>query len=275
MAYFTTRDGEQLYYEECGAGKTVIMVHGWKGTSDAYAPVCERLQDSFRCIRYDQRGHMRSSKPEVLPKMADLGEDLNEIIHAFCPDEKPVVIGWSMGAATVLEYLKRYGCGHVERIILVDQPPRSLNDENWTLGRVGGTYTQKELEADIALTEKDFMEFLRLYLVPFRRNFHEWPLEEQKAYVEKIMEGYSPAIQASLFVDLQQSDYRPVLPTITVPTGIFYASVKPGCRPEAAAYYAEHIPAETYLKEFPDATHALLVEYPELFAQEVRRFIAM
>lgn len=273
MAYLRMHDNTDIYYAEEGSGSPVIMLHGWKASSDVFETVSGMLQDSFRCIRYDHRGHKRSQVPCRPPQMKDLADDLNEIIQTLCPTEKPVLIGWSMGAATVLEYVKRYGCGMIDRIILVDLSPCMLNDENWHLGRAVGTYTVEQLEEDLLIMSTDFRSFMRRYYEAGNPHFRERSQEQQEDMITERLSGFDTWVLTSLWESLCRADYRSMLSNITVPVAVFYAGILPSCQPKAAEYYAQTIPGGAYCFEFRNASHALITEYPKLFVQKVRDFV--
>ena len=275
MSHLKMRDNTQIYYIEEGTGRPIIMLHGWKASSDVYQKVSEELSSGFRCIRYDQRGHKRSGIPDQPPRMGDLADDLDEIIRVFCPVEKPLLIGWSMGGATVLEYIERYGCEKIDGVILVDISPCILNNENWNLGRAGGTYTEEHLTADMSVMSVDFREFMRKYYSETNAQFREMTSAEREGLLDQRLAGFDTGVLTSLWESLCRADYRPTLPRISVPAAIFHASILPACRPETAAYYAQTIPGGAHCVQFKDASHALIAEYPKLFSKEVRDFIAL
>lgn len=271
MPHIGMADGTQLYYREEGHGKPIVMAHGWKASSDAYSKIIERLLTDYRCIAYDQRGHLRSSVPEKPPTMEDLADDLHAVLTACCSREKPLLIGWSMGGATVLEYLRKYGCENVDRVLIVDYVPKMLNDSTWHLGRLDGSYDETSLEADLSLMRADFYGFLAKYYGESNPAFGAMSTQEQQQMVITRMKGHDPITLTALWDSLCRADYRESLRDITVPVMVFHADILPLCPPEAATFYRDEIPnAQTI--QFENASHALMVEYPDLFCSRVREF---
>ena len=271
MAYITMSDGTQIYYREEGCGKPIVMAHGWKASSDAYGGIIARLSADYRCIAYDQRGHLRSSVPDQPPTMENLADDLHKLIAERCKGEKPLLIGWSMGGATVLEYLRKYGCGNVDRVLIVDYVPKMLNDSTWRLGRLDGSYDEAALEADLSLMKADFHSFLAKYYGESNPAFYTITVREQQQMVMTRMKGHDPSTLTSLWDSLCRADYRGFLKDITVPVMVFHADILPLCPPEAAAFYRQEIPnAQTV--QFENASHALMIEYPDLFCTRVKDF---
>jgi len=272
MAYLDLADGGKLYYEIEGSGKPVVFIHGWKANSDVYLSTTKRLKDTFTCIRYDQYGHMRSVPAKKDPTIADLADNLKEVVDKLCP-EKPVLVGWSMGAATIMEYIGKYGCEKTASVILVDYGPKMRNDDDWKHGALSARLGEEKLDEFVKLAKTDFDRFLDHYYENTNPSYAPMDKENREAFRKERMQGQDSEIIASLWESLNETDYREVLPKISVPTAIFHAGRWPVCTEGAAAYYKDHIPAPVRLVKFENATHAIMVDEPEMFAEEIRDFI--
>ena len=149
MSYFTLKSGEKLYYEDKGNGsETLIMMHGWTSSHEIYLKPVETLQKYARCIIYDHRGHGMSKEANSgKPTMETLAGDLNELIQGLSLSNV-TLLGWSMGAGVVLNYVRLYGCDKLKQIVLCDMTPKQLNDEDWKLGLYQGRYTREDMERD-------------------------------------------------------------------------------------------------------------------------------
>ena len=275
MAYVMLNDGRKLWYTEEGSGKPVVLIHGWKASANVYEDTSRRLAEAgYRAIRYDHVGHMRSDLPDFEPDLKTLADDLHEVLTQL-KLEKPILVGWSMGGATILEYIRRYGCAHLERIVIVDMSPCVLNDETWTFTSRNRLFHREEAEANVALMRKDFREFLRWYYKRGIPGFVEKTAQEQDAVIEERMKGHDPKVLTPLMEALYYRDHRDVLPKITCPTGIFYADLLPVCSAEVGEYYRREIPAATRIVKFEGCSHSLIVEDPERFARELLDFFVM
>ena len=80
--YFTTNDGVRLHYLEAGAGKPLILVHGFSQSAEQFKFQIEGLRDRYRVIALDLRGHGESEKPNFGLKIHRLAEDLREALVA-------------------------------------------------------------------------------------------------------------------------------------------------------------------------------------------------
>ena len=273
MSYLTLRDGRKLFYEKTGCGNPVIFLHGWKSSSDVFQVTTESLSSKYCCIRYDHCGHVRSDVPDQMPVMETLADDLSEIIMQM-KLPSPVLVGWSMGGATILEFLRKYGCSNIGKIVLVDITPRMFNDESWKNGRMQGKYTKSDLSAELLAMKNDFCSYMVNYYKSIRPDFAEISMEEGLKYAKSRLVGQNSSVLISLWNSLAQSDWRDVLENITVPTAVFHAGVLPICMPSTAKYYREHIKGPVKIVEFTGATHGLISECPEKCVDELDKFLS-
>ena len=107
MSYATTNDGCRLHWIEKGAGRPVLLIHGyisdiernWRSPGWIEA----LTKGGFRVIAYDQRGHGKSDKrydpTDYAP--ARLLEDACTVLDAASV-EQAIIIGYSMGARIAL-----------------------------------------------------------------------------------------------------------------------------------------------------------------------------
>lgn len=93
-----------------------------------------------------------------------------------------------------------------------------------------------------------------------------------KAQVARLFEDFRPAGMRSLLAASGRADYRPVLPTITVPTLLLYGSGDVRSPPAVAEDMHRQIP-ESELMVPPDVGHLTFIEAPEAFNDAVRRWL--
>jgi pimeloyl-ACP methyl ester carboxylesterase len=54
----------EMYYEECGVGKPLVLLHGFGGCVQNWHPFTTKLSERYRLIVVDLRGHGYSTNPE-------------------------------------------------------------------------------------------------------------------------------------------------------------------------------------------------------------------
>ncbi|HVW81656.1 MAG TPA: alpha/beta hydrolase [Mycobacteriales bacterium] len=102
----TADDGVPLHVEIDGdrdAALTVVFMHGFTLSMDAYHFQRRDLGDAARLVFYDQRSHGASgrSAPERCT-IDQLGKDLYTVLQAVVPTGPVVLVGHSMGGMTIL-----------------------------------------------------------------------------------------------------------------------------------------------------------------------------
>jgi non-heme chloroperoxidase len=227
MTFLTTPDGVRLRLSDRGAGRAVVLVHGWKMSHRIWDRTVAALEDRFRVVSFDLRGMGESDKPRGRYDFDELSDDLGFVLRDLALDDVTLV-GWSMGCSVSLEYLRRDG-GRVARLVLVNGPLRlaRTDDFPWTM-------TQAELDAYVADVER------------------RWP-EAEHAFTEAAFRSpvpsvvdwiHSIALQTPLDVVLKtvraQSllDHRELLAELRVPVLAVYGRYDPYYPVELASFIA-------------------------------------
>jgi pimeloyl-ACP methyl ester carboxylesterase len=110
-----------IAWEESGAGRPAVLVHGITECRRAWDRVVPHLEDSFRVVRLDLRGHGESSDADDVSALA-MAEDVATVVAEAGIDEPPLLIGHSLGAVVVSAYAA--GGGPAAGVVNVDQPLR-------------------------------------------------------------------------------------------------------------------------------------------------------
>lgn len=120
---FKTRDGTHLFYEDTGAGKPLVLIHGWPLSSAMWEYQLNELPErGIRCVAYDRRGFGRSDHPASGYNYDTLASDLNDLLEHL--DLRDVTLaGFSMGGGEVVRYMSKFGGARVSRIALISAVP--------------------------------------------------------------------------------------------------------------------------------------------------------
>ncbi|WP_157467519.1 alpha/beta fold hydrolase [Frankia sp. QA3] len=119
----TASDGVRLHVTEAGprdAALTLVFVHGFCMTADAWRFQRRDLADLGRTVCYDQRAHGRSGPSDVEHcTIAQLADDLHRVLDDRVPTGPVVLIGHSMGGMTILGLAETHPELFGDRIIAV------------------------------------------------------------------------------------------------------------------------------------------------------------
>jgi non-heme chloroperoxidase len=116
----------EIYYEDHGAGRPVVLIHGYALSGRAWDKQVPVLLDAgHRVITYDRRGFGHSSQPTSGYDYDTFAADLNTLLeHLDLADV--VLVGHSMGTGEVTRYLGRYGSARAAKAVLVSPIPPYL-----------------------------------------------------------------------------------------------------------------------------------------------------
>ena len=116
----------EIYYEDHGAGRPVVLIHGYPLSGRAWdKQVLALLDAGYRVITYDRRGFGKSSQPATGYDYDTFAADLNTLLGHLDLDDA-VLVGHSMGTGEVTRYLSRYGSARVAKGVLIGAIPPYL-----------------------------------------------------------------------------------------------------------------------------------------------------
>jgi non-heme chloroperoxidase len=127
MATLTTRDGISIYYKDWGSSdaQPIMFHHGWPLSSDDWdAQMLFFLQNGYRVVAHDRRGHGRSEQVSGGHDMDHYAADAAAVADHL-DLRNAVHIGHSTGGGEVARYVARHGraSGRVAKAVLVSAVP--------------------------------------------------------------------------------------------------------------------------------------------------------
>lgn len=111
---FINVDNAQIYYEEMGTGKPLVMIHGGLLDRRMWDDQFAVFAGSYRVIRYDARGHGLSKAPSGTYSHH---EDLKKLLDAL-KVERAAIMGLSMGGYIAIDFALAYP-DRVSALVLV------------------------------------------------------------------------------------------------------------------------------------------------------------
>ena len=127
MTYVTTQDGAEIFYKDWGPkdAQPIMFHHGWPLSSDDWdTQMLFFLDNGFRVVAHDRRGHGRSSQIGTGHDMDHYAADAAAVVEHL--DLTNIVhIGHSTGGGEVARYVAKYGQpeGRVAKMVLVSSVP--------------------------------------------------------------------------------------------------------------------------------------------------------
>ena len=123
MSTIPVKDGTTIFYKDWGKGPVVTFSHGWPLSSDAWdGQMLFLVQNGFRVVAHDRRGHGRPSQAAYGNDMNDYADDLAGVIEALDLKDATLV-GHSTGGGEVARYIARHGTKRVAAAVLLAAVP--------------------------------------------------------------------------------------------------------------------------------------------------------
>ena len=260
----------QIYYEDHGAGRPVVLIHGFPLSGRAWERQ-ERalLAAGYRVITYDRRGFGKSSQPVSGYDYDTFAADLDKLLAALNL-QGVYLAGHSMGGGEIARYLGRYGSGRVRRAVIVSGvPPYLLKTPETPNGAPQEVFDQiaAALTADRAA-----------YFTEWNKNFFN--LDETLGKLisaEAVQDAWNLAVSASpegtiACVATWHTDFRADLPKIDIPVLVLHGTqdrVLPieACGPRTA----ELIPGSEFVP-IEGASHGLCWTHADEINAQLLRF---
>ena len=115
---FADVNGVRLHYLQAGAGKPVILLHGFAETSHMWLPLMSELQATHNVIAVDLRGAGDSSAPATGYTKAQMAVDIHELAKSLGFPSASLV-GHDIGLMVAYAYAAQYP-KEVSKIALMD-----------------------------------------------------------------------------------------------------------------------------------------------------------
>jgi 3-oxoadipate enol-lactonase len=210
----------------------------------------------FRVVRYDRRGHGRSSAPKGPYPMQRLGRDVLAVIDAL-GIAKINWCGLSMGGM-VGQWLGANAPARVDKLILSNTSSYFADKTLWE-GRLK-TVREKGLAAIVDAN----ME--RWFTKEFRDRNPQAIARMREMFLATNLEGYIGCGEG-----IRDMDHRPLLAKISTPTLVIAGKHDPATPLEANEFIRQHIPGAQIA--VLDAAHIANVEQPRIYAETVLGFL--
>jgi non-heme chloroperoxidase len=123
MPRITSNDGTEIYFKDWGSGQPIVFSHGWPLSADDWdAQMMFFLQQGYRVVAADRRGHGRSEQVADGHDMDHYADDLAAVVNHLDLHDA-IHVGHSTGGGEVVHYIARHGESRVARAVLISAVP--------------------------------------------------------------------------------------------------------------------------------------------------------
>ncbi len=259
MAFFTVGKENstdiELYYEDRGTGKPVLLIHGWPLNGGSWErQSAALLAAGYRVITYDRRGFGRSSAPNSGYDYNTLAKDAYELIEHLDLQDL-AMFGFSMGGGEVARYMGKYNHGRVTKCgFLSSVAPALRKDGQNPEGVDPSAFDQMKEQI-----EKDRFEALQSFgKVFYNQSLLSHAVSDAKLQADFVVTSQS-SYQAMLFtVDSWLEDFRDDVKQIKVPTLVIHGDADKVIPLEASGARMPALIPSAKLHVVKDGPHGLI-----------------
>jgi non-heme chloroperoxidase len=265
--YVETRDGQQLFYKDWGAGAPVLLLGAWALPSDMWEYQMVPLSEQgLRCIAYDRRGHGRSSQPGTGYDYDTLADDLAAVLDAL--DLQGVtLVGMSMAGGEMVRYLTRNGHQRIARVVFVatDATPIRLQ----TADNPNGIPAERAEFFRRQLLLRDYPNWMEENRQPF---FVPETSRQMQEWVRGMMLRTSMKALVECNRSMTSTDFRPELRTIAVPTLLIHGDKDVSAPLEVTGRPTAELIPRARLEVYEGAPHGLFLTHMERLTRDLLAF---
>jgi 3-oxoadipate enol-lactonase/4-carboxymuconolactone decarboxylase len=252
-------NGIELFYDLTGSESApVIAFSNSLGASiEMWDEVVQASVGSYRCLRYDTRGHGRSGSADVAVTIDDLAADFAGLLEAL-HIERAHIVGLSLGGMTA-QALALRAPEKVQTLVLLATSAYLPTPEFWknradTVRRDGPGPV-----ADVLMP--------RWFTAPFRERAPQAVERTRQALMAIDRAGYAACCEAIGAMDL-----RDRIGKIRAPTLVLVGAEDPVTTPAMAEDIRARIPGAE-LTILANAAHLVAVERPDAVAAHLAAFL--
>lgn len=273
MSFVTTADGTRIFYKDWGSkdAQPVVFSHGWPLSADAWdGQMLFLLQQGYRVIAHDRRGHGRSDQPDTGNDMDTYADDLAAVIEAL--DLRNVVlVGHSTGGGEIAHYVGRHGTARVAKMVLVGAvPPRMAVSDIYPGGLPLSVFDG--IRKGVADNRSQFYLDLSTPFFGFNREGAQVSDGLRQSFWRQGMQG-SIVGQYLCVHEFSEVDYAPDLKAIDVPTLFIHGNDDQIVPIGNAAELAVKMVPGAELKVYEGAPHGLTATHQDRFNADLLAFI--
>lgn len=272
MPHIQTRDGVDLYVKDWGAGRPVVLIHGWPLNADSWEDQALALAGAgYRVIAYDRRGFGRSGQPWTGYDYDTLSDDLAQVIEVTGAQDA-ALFGFSMGGGEVARYMSRHGGRGIRAAgLIASVVPYMLQDPTNPDG-APLEMVEDQMKAPIRQDRHAFFNQFAKYF--YGVGYITSPVSDGALHSFERMAAQG-SIKAILdCIDaFMKTDFRPDLPSFTVPTLVVHGTSDQTVNIDLSARAAARGIPQATLIEYDGEPHGLNVTAKDRLTKDMLEFL--
>jgi non-heme chloroperoxidase len=276
MPFVTTSDDVEIFYKDWGPkdAQPIMFHHGWPLSSDDWdAQMLFFLQQGFRVVAHDRRGHGRSTQVSEGHDMDHYAADAFAVAEAL-DLRNAIHIGHSTGGGEVARYVARHGqpSGRTAKAVLVSAvPPIMLKTEAYP----GGLPIEVFDGLRNALAANRAQFYLDLPTGPFYGFNRDGATVHQGVITNWWRQGMMGSAKAHSegIKAFSETDQTEDLKAISVPTLVLHGEDDQIVPIDNAGRLSAELVQNGTLKTYPGFSHGMLTVNAETLNADILAFV--
>lgn len=274
MTTITTPDGTSIFFKDWGPrnAQPIVFHHGWPLSADDWDnQMLFFLENGYRVIAHDRRGHGRSDQTSTGNDMDTYAGDVAALVRAL--DLKDAVhVGHSTGGGEVIRYVARSEPGRVARAVLIGAvPPIMLATDQYPGGLPMAVFDGFR----DALRRNRAQFFLDIPSGPFY-GFNRDGAEVSEGLIRNWWrQGMMGGAKAhyDCIAAFSETDFTDDLKAVSLPVLLMHGEDDQVVPIDASARKAIALLPNGTLKTYPGLSHGLFATHPDLINADLLAFI--
>ncbi|MFD1913927.1 alpha/beta fold hydrolase [Halodurantibacterium flavum] len=274
MSTITTQDGTNLFYKDWGPrdAQPIVFHHGWPLSSDDWDnQMLWFLEQGYRVIAHDRRGHGRSDQTDTGNDMDTYAQDVVELARAL--DLKNAVhIGHSTGGGEVARYAARAEAGRIAKAVLIGAVPPVMVASEANPDGIPLEVFDGFRAALVANRAQFFLDVPSGPFFGFNRDGAEVSQGQIQNWWRQGMMGGAKAQYDSIKA-FSETNFTEDLKALTIPVLLLHGEDDQIVPIENSAHKAIGLLQNGRLITYPGLSHAPFATHPELVNADLLAFV--
>lgn len=264
--YIKVETNVHLHVTDAGEGRPIVLIPGWPLSDEMYEyQYNDLINKNFRAIGITLRGFGKSDKPYEAYNYDVHAADIKVVLKKLDVKDA-VLVGFSMGGAIAIRYVSQYKSARVSKLVLAGAAApiwTQREDFPYNLPKTAVDDLIKQNFADRPKLLSDFAKIFSATETSLNEGIGTW--------LNGIGLSASSYATAQCLVALRDTDLRPDLANIAIPTLILHGKHDKICSFDLAGQMKAAIPA-SQLVPFQKSGHSLFLEETHKFNTELIKF---
>lgn len=274
MTYVTTKDGVEIFYKDWGPSdaQVIFFHHGWPLSSDDWdAQMMFFLDQGFRVVAHDRRGHGRSSQVGDGHDMDHYADDVAAVVNELGV-QGAIHVGHSTGGGEVVRYLTRHPEDPVPKAVLISAvPPLMVKTDSNPDGLPKSVFD--DFQAKLAANRAEF--YHEIPSGPFY-NYNRPGVEPSEPVISNWWrQGMMGGAKAHYdgIVAFSQTDFTEDLKQITIPVLVMHGDDDQVVPYENSGPQSAKLLQNGTLKTYSGFPHGMPTTHAEIINADLLAFI--